>query len=407
VVETMRAHPAHARVQGEACGAMLALSLAIDAADAAAHISSQASVSLSANAAKRNTGLAASAPAVHLLQIEVVMLAGPEPAPTTTTLTRPSASMTCSSAPAPTFTNNPEAIAEAGGIAAVTEAMRMHPGEMTVQRNGGLALANLAVTSVNRNMIGAADGVAMVLMALKMHQTPEVQAVGCRALMNLATDNDRNSKAIAEAGVISCARARACALSLHDAPFQKTQPPSQPRSPRSAPAYHFKRHNNMTHTGGINLVLHAMRGLAQEPSVQTWGCGALAQLAINNKQNQDAITAAGGIAAVVNAMEMTAVVGVQQQGCLALYTLAVNNVGNQREVLSSNAISVVVAGLKAHPGEFFVQERGCYLLANLHNHLSKSFYSRQNLVRDTGLRKTQARLRELLSQLCSSVQIVE
>ena len=397
MVETMRAHTTNARVQGEACGALLALSLAIDAA---AHISSQASVSLSANTAKRNRGLAASAPAAHLLQVgpqTFKVVAGPEPAPTTTTITRPSASTTSSSAPAPTFTNNPQAIAEAGGIDAVTEAMRMHPGEMIVQRNGCLALVNLAVTSVNRNMIGAADGVARVLVAMKMHQTPEVQAAGCRALMNLATDNDQNSKAIAEAGVIP-ARVLARVLKLCSlfGPWRtiSRDKTSLSRHPANLP-HHLNRHN-ITHTGGIILVVHAMRGLLQEPSLQTWGCGALAQLALNNKHNQDAITAAGGLAAVVNAMEMTAVPGVQQPGCLALYTLVVNNIRNQRAVLSSNAISVVVAGLKAHPGEFFVQERGCNLLANLER------YSRQ-----TGLRKTQTRLRELRSQLCSSVQIVE
>ena len=155
---------------------------------------------------KRNTGLPASAPAAHqLLQVgpqTFKVVAVPEPAPTTTRITRPSASTTSSSAPAPAFTNIPEAIAEAGGIDVVTQAMLMLPEEITVQRNGCLALANLAVTSFNRNMIGAADGVARVLVALKMHQTPEVQAAGCRALMNLATDNDRNSKVIAEAGLI-------------------------------------------------------------------------------------------------------------------------------------------------------------------------------------------------------------
>jgi hypothetical protein len=398
VVETMRAHSAHARVQGEACGALLALSLAIDTA---AQISSQASVSLSANTAKRNTQLAASAPAAHLLQVgpqTFKVVAGPEPAPTTTTITRPSASTTSSSVPAPTFTNNPEAIAEAGGIDAVTEAMRMHPGEIIVQRNGCLALANLAVTSVNRNMIWAADGVARVLVALKVHQTPEVQAAGCRALTNLATDNDRNSKAIAQAGVIPArvlARVlKLCSLSGPWRTISKNKTSLSPFHPANSP-HHLNRHN-ITHTGGIILVIHAMRGLLQEPSVQTWGCGALAQLALNNKHNQDAITAAGGIAVVVNAMEMTAMPGVQQQGCLALYALVVNNNRNQRAVLSSNAISMVVAGLKAHPGEFLVQERGCILLANLER------YSRQ-----TGLRKTQTKLRELMSILCSSVQIVE
>ena len=275
----MRAHTTNARVQGEACGALLALSLAIDAA---AHISSQASVSLSANTAKRNRGLAASAPAAHLLQVgpqTFKVVAGPEPAPTTTTITRPSASTTSSSAPAPTFTNNPQAIAEAGGIDAVTEAMRMHPGEMIVQRNGCLALVNLAVTSVNRNMIGAADGVARVLVAMKMHQTPEVQAAGCRALMNLATDNDQNSKAIAEAGVIP-ARVLARVLKLCSlfGPWRtiSRDKTSLSRHPANLP-HHLNRHN-ITHTPVIDAEIkeRVLRAHGKLIHMAIWACPDLA-----------------------------------------------------------------------------------------------------------------------------------
>lgn len=197
MVEAMRTHPTHAGVQQEGCGALLTLSLSIDAAG---QISSQASVSLKANTAaregskgmskRRDASLAASAPA------------GPEPAPVATSITRPSATMDSTSAPAPTLTNNPKAIAEAGGIDAVVAAMRLHPAEPDVQRNGCLALANLAANNHdNRRLISAAGGVASVLHAMRMHQTPSVQKDGCRALMNLAADDDLVIKAIVQAGI--------------------------------------------------------------------------------------------------------------------------------------------------------------------------------------------------------------
>ena len=111
----------------------------------------------------------------------------------------------------------------------------------------------LAVTSVNRNMIGAADGVARVLVAMKMHQTPEVQAAGCRALMNLATDNDQNSKAIAEAGVIP-ARVLARVLKLCSlfGPWRtiSRDKTSLSRHPANLP-HHLNRHN-ITHTPVID-----------------------------------------------------------------------------------------------------------------------------------------------------------
>ena len=70
-------------------------------------------------------------------------------------------------------------IAEADGIAVVLEALRTHPKDVEVQREGLGALWNLAVHGNNKRSIAKADGIAVVLEALRTHpQDVEVQREG-------------------------------------------------------------------------------------------------------------------------------------------------------------------------------------------------------------------------------------
>ena len=59
---------------------------------------------------------------------------------------------------------------------------------------------------------------------------------------------------------------------------------------------------NMGRQGGIEQVLEAMRGHAGSAQLQEWGCGALAQLAAGNAENQGKIGTQGGIELVLEAM---------------------------------------------------------------------------------------------------------
>ena len=137
-------------------------------------------------------------------------------------------------------------------------------------------------------------------------------------------------------------------------------------------------------------MVQAMRGMPRESDVQQWGCGALANLALNKEHNQEAIAAAGGLEAVVHAIQLTAERGVQEQGFFALCNLLINNSRNQKAVWNSNGlgtIAFVAAGLKAHPGVAIVHERGCMVLGHLLRY------------------SPQAALQALVSELCSSIVI--
>ena len=135
----------------------------------------------------------------------------------------------------------------------------------------------------------------------------------------------------------------------------------------------------------------AMRGMPHESVVQQWDCGTLANLArmkeVTKEHIPDAIAAAGGIEAIVNAIQSTAERGVQEQGLFALSNLLTDNLNRrvQKAVWDANVIPIVAARLKAHPGETIVQERGCMVLGYLLR------YSPQD------------GMKALVSQLCSSI----
>lgn len=97
---------------------------------------------------------------------------------------------------------NQAAIAEAGGIEAVTSAMSRFPDDDDMQQFGCYALGSLAADSpANREAIAEAGGIDAVTGA--MSRLPEdrwVQIRGCEALANMATDNPTNGAAIRAAG---------------------------------------------------------------------------------------------------------------------------------------------------------------------------------------------------------------
>ena len=87
----------------------------------------------------------------------------------------------------------------------------------------------------------------------------------------------------------------------------------------------------------------------------------LADLALNAYDQED-IVAAGGIDAVLRALDAhRTVAGVQEQGCAALINLAAN-AENQVKIVAAGGIGAVRRALNAHPTDAAVQEHGRGLL---------------------------------------------
>ncbi|KAJ1463788.1 expressed protein [Baffinella frigidus] len=104
---------------------------------------------------------------------------------------------------------------------------------------------------------------------------------------------------------------------------------------------------------------------ASSAGVQEQGCGALLNLAVN-AENQVAIAAQGGIAAVLRAMGAHASsAGVQEYGCRALCNIAWSDAGLRSQVRDAGAVPLVRKALAAFPGEVQLQEQGKGLLEKL------------------------------------------
>jgi len=228
------------------------------------------------------------------------------------------------------------AIAAAWGIPMMLAAMTTHEKETHVQEKGCWALAILACNADNQKAIAAAGGIPVVLAAMTEHtrhagvarlvtlgalaariaamKDAGVLEQGCRALANLALNED-NQKAIAA-------------------------------------------------VGGIPAVLAAMTAypMMGRAEVQEQGCSALKNLA-RNTGNRTAIAAAGGISVVLAAMTKHA--GVQEHGCAVLCNIGWSDTTLQKRIKDEGGVVVVQAAVAASGTTADCKEHGKKLLGHL------------------------------------------
>jgi hypothetical protein len=99
-----------------------------------------------------------------------------------------------------------QAVADAGGAAAIVSAMRQHPADVDVQRRGCEALRNIAVRGSTgddelKQAVVDAGGAAAIVSAMRQHAANElVQRRGCAALRNIAAGENELKQAVVEAG---------------------------------------------------------------------------------------------------------------------------------------------------------------------------------------------------------------
>ena len=95
-------------------------------------------------------------------------------------------------------------IGKAGGVEAVTNAMRLHPTVVSLLKYACWALRNLtAYNDDNRRRIAEAGGIRVVLETMRKHPTAEgLLEHACVALVNLSANNDDNKRRIGKAGGI-------------------------------------------------------------------------------------------------------------------------------------------------------------------------------------------------------------
>lgn len=233
--------------------------------------------------------------------------------------------------------NNSAAIAHAGGIARLVEAMGSFPGCREVQEWGVGALRYLAVDiggnrreisdggevqltmrGINKRMIAKVGGIEAVVKAmLKFPDDAELQEHGCGALCNLITTTQESKVRAARAG---CIRAATTAMKLYP----------------------------------------------EDGELQSLGCALLRSLALGVPENKIAIVAQGGVRQLCSALARhrgDAEVGTQAVAALCNLTKEVPE--NKRAIIDAGGLELTVAALRAVPADAELQRQGCVLLHNL------------------------------------------
>jgi hypothetical protein len=124
-----------------------------------------------------------------------------------------------------------------------------------------------------------------------------------------------------------------------------------------------------------------MRAHPAHVDVQRLGCGALTNLACANTANQTAIVSAGGVEAVLGAMQAhPAHVDVLKNGCHALANLASANTANQTAIASAGGVEAVLGAMQAHPADANLLKETCCALM----HFSRRHPSNQAAIVSAG-----------------------
>lgn len=109
----------------------------------------------------------------------------------------------------------------------------------------------------------------------------------------------------------------------------------------------------------------AMADRTYSASIQRVGCSAIQNLSCN-EDNEVAICSAGGVGAIVAAMDKyPGNVRLQHKACAALRNLAASNNDNRTKIRKGKGIKALCGALKRHPDEAPVQEVACSALGNL------------------------------------------
>ena len=117
------------------------------------------------------------------------------------------------------FFANPAKVAlavEAGGVGAVLGALRHHPADPKLQKDGFMALGDLARGAGGPEAIVGGGGVGLLAAGLAAHPGAGVQVWGCSAVRSLASKGGAAAAgALAEGGAVE---AVAAALRTHAQP---------------------------------------------------------------------------------------------------------------------------------------------------------------------------------------------
>eukprot|EP00523_Entomoneis_sp_CCMP467_P011468 CAMPEP_0168724690 /NCGR_PEP_ID=MMETSP0724-20121128/3765_1 /TAXON_ID=265536 /ORGANISM="Amphiprora sp., Strain CCMP467" /LENGTH=1236 /DNA_ID=CAMNT_0008771445 /DNA_START=419 /DNA_END=4129 /DNA_ORIENTATION=+ len=227
-----------------------------------------------------------------------------------------------------------------------------------LQSAGCFALWNITINhSMNSDAIvryyeGNNDGVRYIITAMKDHiEDAAVQKAGCGIIKNL-TDREDNARIVADLGGVVCVlnamrqheknkaiQTEGCGAVCNLAMLEDQKTP-------------------ILNAGGVGVLVVAMQQLRDVATIQKQACKAFKSLALGDEQNQISIAAAGGISAILAAMDRhdkNAAMQVLALGALDQLAIITRN---RNTIISNDGVRIIQQAMANHPKDKYIERTG-------------------------------------------------
>jgi CBS domain-containing protein len=238
-----------------------------------------------------------------------------------------------------------------GAAAVVVTGMARHRGWMSAQAKGCEALRNLAGGAVDKPSrvvslaVAAAGGLHAVLDAICAHpSSADVQEAACGAVRAIARAVD-NKIAAGSAGVIEAVVAVMNAHGAHAGVQEQAC-----AALASMMGFIADNQAKAGAAGAIEAIVSAMNAHGAHADLQKNACWALGNMTFNNADNEAKAGSAGAIVAVLAAMQVHgAHAGVQLYACWALRHICTTHSDLRSRARAAGAVAALDAALARFP----------------------------------------------------------
>ena len=251
------------------------------------------------------------------------------------------------------------AMADAGCIEALVDAMHDFEDDIVVLEGCLLALSNLLLPE---NNVGYALDVKLVELTVNaMSKNVDVSGLqehGCAVLANLAV-HER-----ARGLIRDCGGCDAIVVSMVVNPMDVGVQSQALVAVRNLCVKNDESRVLLAKFGVIDVIIQVMRDHKDDPIVQASGSWTLSIIGVN-EDNRAYMGENSGIDVVVQSMRNHANdLVVLEKACRALWTISVHP-RNKSPMVDAGAIHVIVDTMRSHVSHHSIQERGCGILCNM------------------------------------------
>eukprot|EP00742_Colponemidia_sp_Colp-10_P002373 GILJ01002530.1.p1 GENE.GILJ01002530.1~~GILJ01002530.1.p1 ORF type:complete len:385 (+),score=57.92 GILJ01002530.1:270-1424(+) len=217
-----------------------------------------------------------------------------------------------------------------------------------------------------------ADHLQMMQICNQHVALPNFQQIGCSKIGNLALQEDfriqvGNSGGIAV--VLNAMRTHVDNATVQEEACKTLVVLARPLGGAEGKSFVGREDiltnvNAIGQQGGVHLVLEAMKNHPHSAVVQANGCWALVNLALVTN-HKILIVEQNGVSLILNAMRNHPnEAEVQYRACFVLVNLAIPE-ANKSMIVDQGGIALVIAAMKLHPKHAMLQHRACLVLRNL------------------------------------------